>query len=54
MIMKDAGVEQRLGGSIASVLIGAQKGAAIVRVHDVYDSVQALQTYYAIEDGVLG
>ena len=52
MIMKGAGVEQRLGGSIASVLIGAQKGASIVRVHDVYDSVQALQTYYAIEDGV--
>lgn len=34
---------QRLGGSIASHLIAVQNGAAIVRVHDVAETVQALR-----------
>jgi dihydropteroate synthase len=39
---------QRLGGSIAGNLIAVQKGAAIVRVHDVAETVQALRVADAI------
>jgi dihydropteroate synthase len=41
--------DRRLGGSIASHLIAAASGAAIVRVHDVAETVQALQVAAAIE-----
>ncbi|MDB5451946.1 MAG: dihydropteroate synthase [Caulobacteraceae bacterium] len=39
----------RLGGSLAAGLAGASKGAAILRVHDVRESVQALAVAAAIE-----
>jgi dihydropteroate synthase len=39
---------QRLGGSIAGNLLAVQKGAAIVRVHDVAETVQALRIADAI------
>jgi dihydropteroate synthase len=39
---------QRLGGSIAGNLLAVQKGAAIVRVHDVAETVQALRVADAI------
>ncbi|MBX9616697.1 MAG: dihydropteroate synthase [Caulobacteraceae bacterium] len=38
----------RLGGSIALALEGARRGAAIVRVHDVRETVQALAVQAAI------
>jgi dihydropteroate synthase len=38
----------RLGGSLASVLYGADNGAAIVRVHDVAETVQALRLTAAL------
>jgi dihydropteroate synthase len=41
--------DQRLGGSIASHLEAVQKGAAIVRAHDVAETVQALRVAAAIE-----
>jgi dihydropteroate synthase len=41
--------DQRLGGSIASHLEAARNGAAIVRVHDVAETVQALRVAVAIE-----
>lgn len=41
--------DRRLGGSIASHLIAAASGAAIVRVHDVAETVQALRVAAAIE-----
>jgi dihydropteroate synthase len=40
---------QRLGGSIATHLITARDGAAILRVHDVREMVQALRVAAAIE-----
>jgi dihydropteroate synthase len=43
---------QRLGGSIAAHLIAAQKGARIIRAHDVADTVQALRVAKAIETAV--
>jgi dihydropteroate synthase len=41
--------DDRIGGSIASHLLSVAKGAAIVRVHDVKETVQALRVTEAIE-----
>jgi len=41
--------EERIGGSIAAHLLAVQKGAAIVRAHDVAETVQALRVGAAIE-----
>jgi dihydropteroate synthase len=41
--------DRRIGGSIASHLIAVWNGAAIVRVHDVAETVQALKVAAAIE-----
>ena len=43
-----AAAEQRLGGSIAAALAGAVAGVAAVRVHDVAETVQALNVHAAI------
>ena len=40
--------DQRLGGSIAAHLLAVRKGAAIVRVHDVAATVQALRVDTAL------
>jgi dihydropteroate synthase len=40
--------QQRLAGSLASHLIAVENGAAIVRVHDVRETVQALRVAAAI------
>ena len=39
----------RLGGSIALALEGARRGVAIIRVHDVRETVQALAVQAAVE-----
>jgi dihydropteroate synthase len=46
----DAGVEahRRLGGSLAAALWAGLRGAAILRVHDVRETVQALAIWRAI------
>jgi len=41
--------DERIGGSIAAHLLAVQKGAAIVRAHDVQQTVQALRVSAAIE-----
>jgi dihydropteroate synthase len=41
---------ERLGGSIAGHLIAVENGAAIVRVHDVAETVQALRVFTAIRE----
>jgi len=41
--------DERIGGSIASHLLAAANGAAIVRAHDVAETVQALRIAAAIE-----
>jgi dihydropteroate synthase len=41
--------DERLGGSIASHLEAVKNGAAIVRAHDIAETVQALRTMAAIE-----
>jgi dihydropteroate synthase len=42
--------ERRLGGSIAAHVLAVAKGAAIVRAHDVAETVQALRVAAAIRD----
>jgi dihydropteroate synthase len=39
----------RLGGSLAAALAGAQAGVEAIRVHDVRETVQALATWSAIQ-----
>jgi dihydropteroate synthase len=45
-----AAPDERLGGSIASHLAAVKNGAAIVRTHDVAETVQALRVAAAIEE----
>lgn len=41
--------DQRLAGSMAAVIAGAMRGVQIFRVHDVYETRQALMVFNAIE-----
>ena len=43
--------DERLGGSLAAHLLAADNGAAILRVHDVAQTVQALRVAAAIRSG---
>jgi len=45
-------VTQRLAGSIAAALAGVARGAAIIRVHDVAETRDALNVWNAVEQGV--
>lgn len=47
---REAPAAERLGGSIAAALAGAARGAAILRVHDVAATRQALSVHYALEN----
>lgn len=47
-IALDLPVEQRLNASIALALIAVSEGAAIVRVHDVRETVEAIRMYEAV------
>ena len=44
----DKPVDQRCAGSVAAALMAAQAGAAIVRVHDVAQTVDALKVFRAL------
>jgi dihydropteroate synthase len=45
-------VTGRVAGSIAGMLAGVARGADIVRVHDVAETVDALKVWRAVEHGV--
>ncbi len=45
----DTPPERRLGGSLAAAAWAASQGAAIVRVHDVAETAQFLDIWYAVE-----
>jgi len=47
-------IDQRLGSSIAAALAAVARGAHIVRVHDVAQTVAALRVWRAVEDAVKG
>ena len=46
-------VEQRLAGSLAAAVVAAERGARIIRVHDVAESVDALKVWQAARTGAL-
>jgi dihydropteroate synthase len=48
-IIGDAPVDERLIGSVAAAVVAVMKGAAIVRVHDVKETVDALKVVSAVE-----
>lgn len=47
-LLEDAPVDQRLCGSVAAALVAALKGASVVRVHDVKETVDALTVGMAV------
>jgi dihydropteroate synthase len=49
----EAPADQRLGGSIAFALKATEQGAQIVRVHDVFETVQALKVWRGLRDQAL-
>jgi dihydropteroate synthase len=46
-------VQQRLAGSLAAAVIAAERGARIIRVHDVPETVDALKVWQAARPGAL-
>jgi dihydropteroate synthase len=49
----EAAADRRLGGSIAFALKAVEQGAQIVRVHDVFETVQALRVWRGLRDQAL-
>lgn len=52
-LSNEAPVDQRLGGSVALALHGAQMGAQILRVHDVPETLQAIRIWRGLRDEAL-
>ncbi|OAN64815.1 dihydropteroate synthase [Sphingomonas sp. TDK1] len=52
-LANEAPAEQRLGGSLALALKGAALGVQLLRVHDVFESVQALRVWRGMQDAAL-
>ena len=46
------GVDERMPASVAAALAAVARGAAIVRVHDVRETVDALRVWHAVEGKV--
>jgi dihydropteroate synthase len=49
----EAPVDKRLGGSIAFALKAAEQGVQLLRVHDVFEAVQALRVWRGMRDQAL-
>lgn len=52
-LSNEAPADARLGGSLAIALKGAELGAQVIRVHDVFETVQALRVWRGLRDGAL-
>lgn len=52
-LSNEAAADQRLGGSIFLVMKAVEQGAHIVRVHDVPETVQAIQVWRGLRDAAL-
>jgi dihydropteroate synthase len=52
-LANEAPVDRRLGGSVALALAGAQQGAQLLRVHDAFETVQALKIWRGQRDVAL-
>jgi len=46
-------VQDRLAGSLAAAVVAAERGARIIRVHDVAETVDALKVWQAARSGAL-
>jgi dihydropteroate synthase len=53
-VLGDASVEERLYGSLSAAVLALDKGASIIRVHDVKPTVDALKVVNAVRYGVDG
>jgi len=49
----EAAADKRLGGSIAFALKAVEQGVQIVRVHDAFETVQALRVWRGMRDQAL-
>jgi dihydropteroate synthase len=49
----EAPADQRLAGSLALALKGAEQGVQLLRVHDVPETVQALRVWRGMRDAAL-
>ena len=49
----EAPADARLGGSVALALKGAELGAQLIRVHDVFETAQALRVWRGLRDAAL-
>ena len=49
----EAPVDRRLGGSIAIAIKALEQGAQLLRVHDVFETVQALRVWRGLRDQAL-
>ncbi|GGO99471.1 dihydropteroate synthase [Stakelama pacifica] len=52
-LSNEAPADQRLGGSLALALKGAELGAQLLRVHDVFETAQALRVWRGMKDAAL-
>jgi len=52
-LSNEAGAHQRLGGSIALAKLAMDAGYPLLRVHDVYDTVQARNVWRGLRDAAL-
>ncbi len=52
-LSNEAAAHKRLGGSIAVALAGMQAGYQLLRVHDVYDTVQARNVWRGLRDAAV-
>ncbi|WP_137861963.1 MULTISPECIES: dihydropteroate synthase [unclassified Sphingomonas] len=52
-LSNEAPADRRLGGSLALALRGADAGVQLIRVHDVFETVQALRVWRGLRDAAL-
>ncbi len=52
-LSNEAGVDERLGGSLAVAIAGMNAGVQLLRVHDVFETVQARNVWRGMRDAAL-
>jgi dihydropteroate synthase len=52
-LSNEATVDRRLGGSIAFAMKAAEQGAQLIRVHDVFETLQAVRIWRGLRDQAL-
>jgi dihydropteroate synthase len=52
-LSNEAPADARLGGSVAGVLAGVAQGVQLVRVHDAFESIQAIRVWRGLRDEAL-